>query len=181
MPPGSSLTKVPLEAHLSSPKKGFRKNERSAAMFGYFFRQLEIEISASELLERRTFILVFYEYSYNVIPKIIPKPTPSLVLYTDRVGLTESHTERHLSSSHPNRCLYSVLAFMGYAWSPMLCATTACSTSTDTCSFFRFLFNFLLVPACGCSSDCRSPHCYTRTHSSKPLPQGHFALCRVYL
>ena len=42
------------------------------------------------------------------------------------------------------------------------------------------LFDFLLVPACG-SSDCRPPHCCTRTHNSKPLPQWYFALSRVYL
>ena len=65
------------------------------------------------------FVLVLYGYSNNVLPKITPKPTPSLFLYNDTVGLTESHTDRSLSSSHPNRCLYSVLDFMGYAWSPM--------------------------------------------------------------
>ena len=48
-------------------------------------------------------------------------------------------------------------------------------------SIIFFWFDSLLVPACGYSSDCRPPHCCTRTHSNKPLHQGNFALCRVYL
>ena len=82
----------------------------------------------------------------NVLPKIIIKPTPSLLLYTDIVGLTESHTERYLSSSHPNRCLYSVLAFMGYAYSPMLCATNTHAVRVRPCTndakiFWKIIWN----------------------------------------
>ena len=97
--------------------------------------------SGSELIARRLFILVLYEYPYNVIPKIIPKPTPSLVLYTDIVGLTQSHTERYLPWTDPNRFLYSVLAVMGYL-SPILCVTATCSTSTGTCYYFLFFGRF---------------------------------------
>ena len=86
-----------------------------------------------------------YLYLYN-LPKLTPKPTPSPFLYTALVGVTESHTERDLSSSHPNRCLYSVLAFMGYAYSPMLCATNTHAVRVRPCTndakiFWKIIWN----------------------------------------
>ena len=95
------LLKCPRRHIYYLPKRD-TKNERSAAMFYYYFRQLEIEISAGSSSHEEC------SYSYDVLSKIIPKGTPSLVLYTDIPGsrFGREYTERYLSSGHPNRCFY---------------------------------------------------------------------------
>ena len=67
---------------------------------------------------------------------------------TDSIAPTDSHTERYRSSSHSDRYLYAMLAFIGYAWSRMLCATAVRLRTVVCVPFFRFFFSYLVLPAC---------------------------------
>ena len=140
VPPGASPTKkCPRRQFYHLSKRDTKKMSHLQRCFGNF-RQLEWKFRQRDPLTKNVHtrnirVLV------NVLHKIIPKPTPSFVLYTDIVGLTQSHTERYLPWTDPNRFLYSVLAVMGYL-SPILCVTATCSTSTGTCYYFLFFGRF---------------------------------------
>ena len=101
VPPGASPTKkCPRRQFYHLSKRDTKKMSHLQRCFGNF-RQLEWKFRQRDPLTKNVHtrnirVLV------NVLHKIIPKPTPSFVLYTDIVGLTESHTEQYLSSRHPN-------------------------------------------------------------------------------
>ena len=87
------------------------------------------------------------ELLYSCAPRF-EKPTPRLVPHTVSIAPTKSHTERYLSSSHPDRCLYAMLAFIvGYAWSRMLCATAVRLRTVVCVSCFRFFCSYLALSA----------------------------------
>ena len=58
---------------------------------------------------------------------------------------------------------------MGYAWSPVFCATTTHAVRVRACAYF--LFDFLLVP-CDCSSDSRPPAVHVHT-AANPYRNGN--------
>ena len=95
------------------------------------------------------------------------EPTPSLEPYTGRIDPTVSHKERYLSSRHPDRCLYAMLAFIGYGWSRTLCTTAVIQLRTVVCvPFFRLLCSYLVLS----SSDRRPTLPYSHTYSQKKIP-----------
>ena len=102
---------------------------------------------------------------YSVLHTIILKPTPSLDPYTDSIGPTESHKERHLSSRHPDRCLYAVLAFIGYGWSRILCATVIRLRTVVCVPFFRWFSSYLARSA----SDRRPTLPYSHTYTQQQI------------
>ena len=116
---------------------------------------------------------------YSVLHTIILKPTPSLDPYTDSIGPTESHKERHLSSRHPDRCLYAVLAFIGYGWSRILCATVIRLRTVVCVPFFRLFCLYLVLS----SSDRRPtlPYSHTCTQQQIPTPRVISSLPSVVL
>ena len=94
--------------------------------------------------------------------------------HTDSITPTESHTERYLSSSNPDRCLYAMLAFIGYALSRLLC-TTAVRLRTVVWVFSCFC-SYLVVSA----SDRRPPLLYTSTQHQIHTPSV-ISSCRTRL
>ena len=87
--------------------------------------------------------------------------------YTVSIAPTKSHTEQYLSSSHPDRRLYAMLAFIvEYAWSRMLCATAARLRTVVRVSGFRFFCSYLVLSA----SDRRPPLLYTYTQQQILTP-----------
>ena len=83
--------------------------------------------------------------------------------HTDSIAPTKSHTERSFSSSHPDRCLYAMLAFTeGYALSRMLCTTAVRLRTVVSVSVFRFF-----VRTWSCLLLIVGHHCCTRTPSTK--------------
>ena len=108
------------------------------------------------------------------------EPTPSLEPITDRIDPTESHKERYLSSRHPDRCLYAMLAFKGYGWSRTLCTTAVNRLRTVVCVPFFVLFCSYLVLS---SSDHRPtlPYSYAYTQQEIPTPRAISSLPSVVL
>ena len=91
------------------------------------------------------------------------------------VAPTESHAERSLSSSHPDRCLYAVLAFIRYAWYRVVCYS---STSTGLCiSFFSIFCSYLVLSA----SHRRLSLLYTYTQQQTLTPAVFSSLPSVAL
>ena len=98
--------------------------------------------------------------------------TKRVVPHTDSIAPTESHKERYRSSSHPDCCLYAVLAFIGYTWSRMLCATAAVRLRTVVCVlFFRLFSRAWLVCFRSSATTALLAHVHTAANAS---PKGTF-------
>ena len=84
----------------------------------------------------------------------------AFVPHADSMAPTESFTERYRSSSHPDRCLYAMLAFIvGYALFRMLCRRSCAFRFFD---FFARTWSCLLLIV--------GHHCCTRKPGTKSVP-----------
>ena len=92
-------------------------------------------------------------------------PSPHRALSCFLIAPTERHGERCLSSSHPDRSLYAVLAFIRYAWCRMLC-----STAVRVRAYVFFFSIFARTWSCQLLIVA---HRYTYTQQQTPFPQGH--------
>ena len=99
--------------------------------------------------------------------------------YTDRIDLTESHKERYISSRYSDRCLYAILAFIGYSWSRILCATAVIRLRTVVCvPLFRLFCSYLVLSA----ADRRPTLPYSHTYTQQiPTPRVISSLMSVVL
>ena len=123
------------------------KNERSAALQNCFFQYLVIFRYRAPFLVVSWYRANSHEEctrTYNSYLYVVPEeehPTPHQALSCIQiVAPTESHTERPLSSSHPDRSLRGAgLVTIHLVW------YVVCYSSTSTGLCFCF-FRFLLVP-----------------------------------
>ena len=97
-------------------------------------------------------------------------PSPHRALSCFLIAPTERHGERCLSSSHPDRSLYAVLAFIRYAWCRMLCST---AVRVRAYVFFFFDFCSYLV----LSASDRRPSLHVHTAANPFPPRACTFLC----
>ena len=94
--------------------------------------------------------------------------------YTVSIAPTDSHSDRYLTSSHPGRCLYAMMADTP----GLVCCVLQQSDYVRSCAFLVFDF---LARTWSCLLLIGGHHCCTRTPSRKSLPQAQFALYRARL